>query len=236
MALAPLGSHWQFGGTCSHRIRQQLQPRSGLGPCTAKKASTHQAPHDLQPYRPHGAGLRARREGSRLDAPATAGCSAIGQSATTSRTAPGTLTQGKPEQCYGHKHIKRPQKEGILMSTTPATRHARRAHQFHGRRCDLGWLGGPLGRAAHAGPRTLWRQRLGCHSRQEQGRVKADLQRPQAERFKANPTAPPSTTCRTPAAQSTLLSGMGRKKLRNRTKAENAEMAPIRRIAFTSSR
>ena len=57
----------------------------------------------------------------------------------------------------------------------------------------------------------------------------------QDERFRANPTAPPRTSCSTPAAQSARFSGMGRKKLRSRMAAEKAAITPIKPTAFPSS-
>ena len=57
----------------------------------------------------------------------------------------------------------------------------------------------------------------------------------QDERFRANPTAPPRTSCSTPAAQSARFSGMGRKKLRSKMAAEKAAITPIKPTAFLSS-
>ena len=44
----PLNAH----RTSSPQIREQLQPGNRPDPCTAKTRRCHQAPRDLQPYRP----------------------------------------------------------------------------------------------------------------------------------------------------------------------------------------
>jgi hypothetical protein len=47
-------------GIDSARSRELLQPGNNPSPCTANNTQPHQAPHGLQPYRPHCPELRAK--------------------------------------------------------------------------------------------------------------------------------------------------------------------------------
>ena len=95
-------------------MRQQLQPRSGLGPCTANNPWPHQAPHGSQPFNQPSAATLSFKPTHRIHPTGRSHLGLAGRLLSWERywaarnnqqDWPSTNTQDKSEKCHEHKHI-----------------------------------------------------------------------------------------------------------------------------------